>query len=248
VHCVETGLQEGTPLLLLHQTPRSIDEYAEVLPLLAPSLRIVAVDTPGYGASDPVAGQPDISDYASAMIEVLNELGIDKAVILGHHTGGLIAVEVAASSPTRVERLCLSGPIFMDAEARARLFPLFKQWRVKEDGTHLQAKWDAMHGWLPQPALVQRFVVDVLRAGETSEQGHFAAASYAMEDRLPLVRCPGLLIFGRRDIFAAPEDAGAFRQVLQPCRETVIDAGMFPANEAPTSFAQAVLDYLGGPP
>lgn len=248
VHCLEAGAGEGPPLLLVHQTPRSVDEYAEVLPILAAQHRVIAVDTPGYGASDPVPGQPEIADYAAALRAVLDELDIAKAIVVGHHTGALIAVEMAAASPERVDRLVLSGPIYLDPEARARLRPLFEQWRVQKDGSHLKKKWDAMHAWLPRADLVQRFVVDLLRAGETSEQGHLAAANYRMEDRLPLVRCPGLLIFGKRDVFAPEEAAGPFRHALRPCREATLDAGIFPANEVPGDFARVLLDYVGGAP
>ena len=234
--------------MLIHQTPRSVDEYAEVLPILAARQRVIAVDTPGYGASDPVPGQPEIADYAAAMIAVLDELDIAKAVVVGHHTGVLVAVEMTAARPERVERLALSGPIYMDTGTRARLRPLFEQWRIQEDGSHLKKKWDAMHAWLPRPDLVQRFVVDIFRAGETSEQGHIAAANYRMEDRLPLLGCPGLLIFGKDDVFAPSEQAEPFRHALRPCREATLGAGMFPANEVPAEFAEVLLDYVGGAP
>ena len=44
----------GSALLCLHQTPRSWDEYAELIPLLSGRLRVVAMDTPGMGASAPL--------------------------------------------------------------------------------------------------------------------------------------------------------------------------------------------------
>jgi pimeloyl-ACP methyl ester carboxylesterase len=91
-------------------------------------------------------------------------------------------------------------------------------------------------------------VVDLFRAGETSEQGHLAAANYQMEDRLPLVQCPGLLIFGKRDVFAPSEQAEPFRHILRPCREATLDAGIFPANEVAAQFAEVLLDYVGGAP
>ena len=88
VHCIVAGEGAGVPLLLLHQTPRSVDEYAEVLPLLARERRVIALDTPGYGCSDRVPGQPSIADYAGAAIDVLDALGIERATVVGHHTGG----------------------------------------------------------------------------------------------------------------------------------------------------------------
>jgi len=95
---------------------------------------------------------------------------------------------------------------------------------------------------------VQRLVVDLFRAGEASEQGHFAVADYRMEERLPLVRCPALLLFCSRDPFATPGRAEPLRKAFAPCRVTSIEAGIFAANEEPERYARAVLAYLRGPP
>jgi pimeloyl-ACP methyl ester carboxylesterase len=244
VHCVVAGPDSGTPLLLLHQTPRSIDEFAEVMPLLARERRVIAMDTPGYGDSDRVPGQPTVEDYARAAVDALDQLGIAKVIPVGHHTGAVIAVEMAAAFPSRVERVVLSGPVYTDAAGREELAKFFKQWHVMADGSHLLEKWRKFCEWLPRPELVQRFVVDLFRAGEQSEQGHFAVALYHMEDRLPQVRCPALLVYNLRDPFASPARAAPLRAAFSPCREAFLDAGIFVANENPQAFAAAVLDYL----
>lgn len=244
VHCVTAGSGPGTPLLLLHQTPRSVDEFAEVMPLLAAQRRVVAIDTPGYGCSDRVPGHPTVADYAHSAVQALDHLGIGRVVIVGHHTGAVIAVEMAAAFPERVERVVLSGPVYTDAAGRAELAQFFRQWTIADDGSHLVEKWRKMHEWLPRPDLVQRFVVDLFRAGTESEQGHFAVADYRMEDRLPLVRCPALLLYCRGDPFATPERAGALRAAFQPCDEATVEGSVFAANENPGDYAAAVLEYL----
>lgn len=248
VHCVESGAGTGAPLLLLHQTPRSVDEFAEVVPLLAATRRVIAVDTPGYGCSDRFAGRPTVADYAQAMRDVLDVLGIERVIVVGHHTGAVIAVEMAAAHPERVERVVMSGPVYVDAVGRDALRPLFKQWELAADGTHLLDKWRKMSDWLPRPALVQRLVVDLFRAGDQSEQGHFAVAEYRMEDRLPLVRCPALLLYCSDDPFASAERAGPLRSAFRPCREVTIPAGIFAPTEAPAAWAQAVLEYVSSAP
>jgi len=248
VHCVTAGDRAGTPLLLMHQTPRSIDEFREVIPLLAGSRQVIAVDTPGYGCSDPVEGQPGVDDYAGAMLQVLDALGVERVVAVGHHTGAVIAVELAAAAPERVERVVLSGPVYTDATGRAELAKFFRQWHVQPDGSHLVEKWRKMYEWLPRPDLVQRFLVDLLVAGEVSEQGHFAVAEYRMEERIAELRCPALLIYGRDDPFANPDRSAPLRAAFRPGRATTIAAGIFAPTEAPQAYAQAVLDYLRGPP
>jgi pimeloyl-ACP methyl ester carboxylesterase len=244
VHGLTAGSAAGTPLLLLHQTPRSVDEFAEVMPLLARERRVIALDTPGYGCSDRVPGRPTVAAYAAAAVQALDALGIERVIVVGHHTGAVIAVEMAAGFAQRVERVVLSGPVYTDAAGRAELAGFFKQWEIAADGSHLTAKWHKMHEWLPRPDLVQRFVVDLFRAGTESEQGHFAVAEYRMEERLPLVRCPALLLYCSRDPFATPARAAPLRDAFKPAREAVVDAGVFAANENPRGYARAVLEYV----
>ena len=248
VHYVEAGAGAATPLLLLHQTPRSVDEFAEVLPLLAATRRVIALDTPGYGCSDRIAGQPTVADYAEVAFATLDALGVGRIVPVGHHTGAVIAVEMAAAQPGRIERVVLSGPVYTDAAGRAELAKHFRQWTLAADGSHLVDKWHKLAQWLPRPEIVQRIVVDLFRAGETSEQGHFAVAEYRMEERLPLVRCPALLLYGRDDPFASPERAAPLAAAFRPVREATLAAGGFAASEAPEAYAEAVLNYLDGPP
>jgi pimeloyl-ACP methyl ester carboxylesterase len=248
VHCVDAAPTAGAPALapfvLLHQTPRSVDEFAEVQPRLAAHRRTIAIDTPGYGCSDRVVGQPTVEDYAGAVLDVLDELCIGRCVLVGHHTGEILAVEIAAAAPERVEAVALSGPVDLDEAGRAYLLPFFRQWHVAADGSHLLDKWSKFVAWLPQPALVQRIVLDLFRAGETSEQGHFATTVYRMEDRLPLVRCPALLIYGNRDPFGTPARAALHRAAFRPVKEVTIEAGVFAPNENPEAYADAVLEFV----
>ena len=87
-------------------------------------------------------------------------------------------------------------------------------------------------------------MLDLWRAGETSEQGHFAVARYRMEDRIGLVKCPALLIFNKNDPFADPVRSRPVRQAFRPTTEVFLDAGVFVANEKPELFAETILNYV----
>jgi len=104
IHCAMAG--QGTPVLLLHQTPRSWDEYRDVLPLLGARFRAIAMDTIGFGdSSKPPLGDDSIERWAAVTARVLDALGIDRTAVVGHHTGAVIAVELAASA-TRWRQSC----------------------------------------------------------------------------------------------------------------------------------------------
>lgn len=248
IHYMRGGVEGGTPVILLHKTPRSIDEYAEVIPFLEPKYNVIAVDMLGYGDSDKPEKQPALPDYANVVRLLMDSLNIQKSNLVGHLTGSIISIEVAASWPERIGKLVLSGPIYIDAETRKRHAdtPALQQWHVKDDGSHLMELWDSRAQWIPTTSLVNRLVVDVLKAGETSEYAHYAIEEYHMEDRLPLVKAPALLIVGMKDPFVYPQKHLIFKEILAECEIAYLeDVGLFVPDEAPDRFAKLVSDYLG---
>jgi len=109
------------PLVLLHQSPASARQFERAFaPLVARGVRFVAIDTPGFGFSDPSPTMPKLEDWASSVVAVLDHLGIAQADVLGHHTGALIGTEVALQAPSRVRRLILNGPFPITPEERAK--------------------------------------------------------------------------------------------------------------------------------
>ena len=123
VHCAECGDRAAPAVLLLHQTPRSWAEYRHVLPLIGQRYRAVAMDTVGFGDSAAAPWAPSIERWAAVAAELLDRLGIRRAHVVGHHTGGVIAVELGAAFEDRVASLVLSSTPFTDESfRRARAF------------------------------------------------------------------------------------------------------------------------------
>ena len=241
----------GEPLLLLHGTPRSVDDYLEVIPILVESRKVIAMDTIGYGDSYKPNKIPSIEDYAKTVILLLDALKIKKISIVGHHTGALIGIEVAAAYPERVEKLILSGPLYVDEDVRQIMKGLFKQWQVKEDGSHFTELWDYKKHWSPwaPPALLHRLVLDTVRAGEISEYGHYAVAKYDMKTRLPLVQCPTLIIWGSEDLtMFSIKNRPKVGEAIRQSKVVEIEGGTFLImQQMPEKFAQLVLDSLSDP-
>jgi pimeloyl-ACP methyl ester carboxylesterase len=244
MHYLDAGKASTDPLVLLHQTPRSMDEFTEVIPLLAARHRVLAIDTPGYGCSDRPSEQPTIEEYVAAVIELLDQIGVKRACMIGHHTGAILAFEAAAAYPDRVSKTVVSGLLAMDEEARNELRPFFKQWHVQEDGSHMNEKWGKFAKWIVDPQLRHRAILDLLRAGETSEFGHFAVVDYRMEGKGGLVKAPTLAIWGKDDPFGPTEKNRNFVKTLPDCREVVLEGGIFLPNEHPEAFAGAILDFV----
>lgn len=115
----------GAPLVLLHGIGGNAGGWTRQRTAFG-TARVVAWDAPGYGDSFCFADdRPGVEDYASAFVAFLDALGIDKATVLGHSLGGLVAACAAALYPARFERLlltaCSSGHATYEADKRERL-------------------------------------------------------------------------------------------------------------------------------
>lgn len=246
IHYAECG--SGEPVLLLHQTPRSWDEYREVLPLLGARWRAIAMDTLGFGASAPPP-EHTIEAYADGVLALLDALRLDSVALAGHHTGGVIAVEVAARAPGRVRKLVLSSTPLIDAEGRRRRAgrPLVDHVTERQDGSHLTELWAGRAPFYPpgRPDLLARFVRDALAAWPDVGGGHRAVAAYRMEDRLGLIRCPVLCVGAARDPFAFPELRPLADRLPGASVEVIAD-GMVPLEYQAEEFARAVGTFLSG--
>lgn len=248
VHYAECGDAAAPAVLLLHQSPRSWAEYREVLPLLGERFRAIAMDTVGFGDSAPPPWPPSIERWARVAIELLDALGIERAHVVGHHTGGVIAVELAASFPGRVGALVLSSTPYTDEAfrvARAKRPPIDAV-EQQADGAHLMQMWRNRQGFYPQgrPELLQAFVLDGLKASGDIEGGHRAVASYRMEDSIGRVTQPVLLVRAPQDPFASPH-AADLAEHLADARIVDIEGGMVPLpDQLPEAFARVVNDFL----
>jgi pimeloyl-ACP methyl ester carboxylesterase len=233
----------GPAVLLLHQTPRSWDEYRDVLPLLAAGgFRAIALDSPGFGGSAPLPGEPTIERWAQTVRDGLDALEIASLSVVGHHTGGVIAVELAAQQPERVSALVLSSTPLTDADYRARP-PDESAVDAADDAEGLRRSRADFYP-VDRPDLLDRYVTDALKAGFLARAGHRAVGVYEMDRALGRLAMPKLLIGATDDPFAHPQLARLHR-ALPDAEVTEVVGGMVPLPDGwPEAFAAAVVGFL----
>ena len=118
---------EGAPLLLLHGCPFSSFIWRKVIPRLSSEFRCLAPDLLGLGDTEAQTGADwSIPAQAQMVLGFLDELGIERAHVVGHDQGGAIAQLLAARHPARVDRLVLSNAQAYDNWPSRRERPLVR--------------------------------------------------------------------------------------------------------------------------
>lgn len=195
---------KGVPLLLLHQGLGSIENLAGLIPELSRHYRVIAPDAPGHGRSehaDSLSGEL-IADYYS---ELIDQLKLDSAYVMGWSMGGNSALLLAANRPDKIKKV-VSGASNSKAsglteEARS----LLKQYTVeavKEDKDWLE-NYQRMN---PEPDKWIKFWEE--------NQRMWAREIKIADDKLAAITVPVLLIRGDRDMIKL-EHTIAFYKALR---------------------------------
>lgn len=204
LHCAESGT--GPAVLMLHQIPLSVDEFAGLSADLATEHRVIAMDMPGVGLSSRLPGPLTIEAMAAGVVALLAGLAIRDAVVVGHHTGAVVEQKLAASAPERMRALALSAMPWVGRERRARGDMPVDHAARQDDGGHLVEIWRQRQPYYSahRPDLLDPTIRDALAPGVDRTEGHRAVSNYVMEQRIGAVRAPTLLLCADRDPFSSP--------------------------------------------
>ncbi len=242
-------LGEGIPLVLSHQSPSSSNMFRKAYPLLAlAGLRVIGVDTPGFGNSDVPDPRPSVQDYATMFGPVLDHFSLSTAHFLGHHTGAANVAEFAHQHPDRVESLILNGPPVFTEEERAEKIDKPGPVPYEADGSHLKKRWDsrvaATVGWTDVEAMHNN-VLQTLWAGETFWYGHKAAYEYDMTDAFMGLKMPTLILTNTGDdIYFLSCRA---RDMRPDMSFVELDGGTHDiVDEQPEAWSEAVIAFIKG--
>lgn len=260
-----TGGEEGPLAVLIHGITQDASTWERMAPLLAERARVVALDLPGHGNSEPPPGDHSMGAYASTVRDLLFALGESSATIVGHSLGGGVALQFAYQFPECTERLVLidSGGLGPEVSPllRAASLPgadpviaLLSTDSVKNAmagvarglqrlglqlGTDLES---ARRGFdnLADPEARRSF----LRTVRTSVglSGQLVSAS----DRLYLAEhVPTLIVWGARDRIIPLAHATDAHAAIPGSRLKVVrGAGHFPHVDAPGDVAAAIVELL----
>ncbi|MBI4123135.1 MAG: alpha/beta hydrolase [Parcubacteria group bacterium] len=109
VHYKEAG--QGEPLLILHGWGGSSESWVLLQRALSKEgFRVIAIDLPGFGKTNPPAMAWGVQEYSSFVEQFVSAIGLDKFSLLGHSFGGQIAITFAVQNSEKIKKLILAAP------------------------------------------------------------------------------------------------------------------------------------------
>lgn len=249
---------EGPVVLLVHGLPTNASLWWDVVPRLHQRARVVAPDLAGYGRSEaPDRVAVHLAAQASYLLDLLDALEVERAVVVGHDLGGGIAQILATAATSRVAGLAVVNGVCYDAWPVPLVRAMKASWPVLERlpaGAVQQLLRGSLRTLFAQRdragAFVERFVTPWGdRSGPHRLARHLRSLdsvfTQAVAPFLPRLELPAEVVWGRRDHQLKPAYAERLAADLPQAELTFLDdASHFSPADRPDAVADAVLRLL----
>jgi haloalkane dehalogenase len=264
VHYVDEGPRDGEVVLLVHGTPTWSFEYRHVIPLLARTRRVIAIDHLGFGLSErPREFSYTPEAHTEVMREAIEKLGLGHFALVVHDYGGPIALPIAAAEPERVTSLVVLN---------SWMWPLTEDAELAK-GARFAGSWlgRQLYRWLNfslrvllpyaygdrkklTPAVYAQYLapfrrpadrVLVLWALARALRASAPALGRLWDARVRLAPIPALVLWGLGDRALPPRLLERFRQAWPQARiQELAGVGHWPHEEAPAEVARVLDEFL----
>jgi pimeloyl-ACP methyl ester carboxylesterase len=219
----------GAPAVCVHGIGVTSTYFRPLAHELARSRLVLVPDLPGWGRSPRPRETLDMRGLALALLAFLDGEGLERVPLVANSMGCQVAVELAIAAPERVSALVLVGPT-VDPYSRplARFVPAFLRDALREP---LSLDLLIVHDYLWMG--LRRFMRTARRAW-----------LHRIEERLPLVHVPSIVVRGKRDAFVSQRWCEEAAALLPGARLAVCDGAHAVHYSAPREVAGVVLGFL----
>jgi pimeloyl-ACP methyl ester carboxylesterase len=230
------------PIVILPGWGAHIEAVSPILAALNGAPDLIALDLPGFGESEPPEQAWDVDAYARFMVHFLDELGVERAHLIGHSHGGRVSIALAADEPERVGRLML-----VDSAG----IPPKRGWRYRRRVAVAKlGRAIAKIGGAPGRRLQERMRArvasrDYLEASEAMRGTFRAVIAADLSDRLPRIGAPTLLVWGDQDADTPLWMAHRMEQLIPDAGLVVLEeAGHYSYADSPHQFGAVARRFL----
>jgi pimeloyl-ACP methyl ester carboxylesterase len=264
VEYADIGRGEQT-ILWIHGLGACWQTWLENLPHFARGYRNLALDLPGFGRSEMPSQDISIERYAEIVQDFMDELGVDRAIVVGNSMGGFIGSELAIRYPERVDRLVLvSAAVFWQEYRRARPLIAFAQATETAAGRALvggtpaivrrpraRAAALAFGGFRYPHRIPRELQVEVLLTAKRTAgfvPALAALGNYPLREELPRIQCPTMVVWGTDDTLVSVKHAHELEALIPNSTKVIFErTGHVPMLERPARFNRVVEEWLSEP-
>lgn len=247
-HWVYSSSGQGEPVILLHGFGASKESWGEIIPFLAHSYHVIAVDIPGYGeSSKDVNASYSINAQVLRLDAFVENLGLESFYLAGNSMGGAIAGTYAAKFPEKIKSLWLIAPAGVRSADKSD-FDRFHE----ETGENVMvagtvAEFDRQMSWLyhtpPEiPVFIKRGIVDLISvdSGVVKKLHTDLIRGWVpLEEVLQGFVGPVLITWGKNDRLTHVSGATVLHKVLPQAKTHLMaETGHVPMMEHPAKVAE----------
>jgi len=225
------GPVDGPPVLLLHGAIGNTEEFDNLVPaLVAAGYRTIAFDQRGRGRSTWGDRPITYEQMAADTVAMLDELGIDRADVVGWSDGGIVALELALTHPERLGRVVAYGA------------------NSRPEGNYPEPQMS------DQMPAFEDFIADYQRLSPEPERFEelletlgtlITVAPDFTDEELGSISVPVLILDGAEEEFVKPEDTKRMAELIPGAQLVFIpDTGHFAPLARPEEFNRIVLEFL----
>ncbi|MCH9668427.1 MAG: alpha/beta hydrolase [Actinomycetia bacterium] len=248
-HVTEAGPADGRPVLALHGWPQHHWVYRDLLADPPPGLRIIAPDLPGYGWSGPAPHRWAKEDVVTDLVALLDALGLDRVLLVGHDWGGFLGYLLTLRVPERIDgylALNIAHP-WVPPKVMARHAWRFLMYQplIAIAGVPVQRRTGFLERAYRQAseidATTARVYTESFRDPVVARTARDTYRTFLFREIPRMVRAgerrrstvPTRVLFGKDDAAIAPELAAAETALADDYTVEYVDSGHFIADERP---------------
>jgi pimeloyl-ACP methyl ester carboxylesterase len=253
IHYIKQGT--GKPVILVHGFGGSTYTWRKLIPLLADTYSVYALDLLGFGLSGkPPDGNYDLQSQGELVVKFIETLKIPSPTLVGHSMGGVVIGYAALRAPQQIDSLIMVSAGFYGQGAPSFLkylfFPLDKIMAKQFYTKNVRGK-SMLRSFYNKEFVTDELVDAYLLPTQTpnaidalaSMMRTVSVQTYnGIAEKLPQ---PTLIVWGDKDLSNLPADAGRLKREIKDSRLVFVEeCGHYVQEEKPKELAKAIKDFL----